>query len=205
MPSDPNTDSPVGQELEVPQSTVNQTGAWVPRFSAYATDIRTVSGVLSKGLFLSPLVASLLLSIGPPWPSKSGVAALTSVEEVFVAILVFVAAEHLSDETFRRGLGKCASASAVFLLIYISLFAIFVRDMPDSGHQDVRGFGYSPAAQRTIGPTYTEDDALRGAGYDPTVIWKPWTVYTVRISVVLTWLLFFCSMSGFVAVFARRR
>ena len=71
--------------------------------------------------------------------------------------------------------------------------------MRDIGN--VKGFRYTEKARMVITRDYTEDEALKGAGYDPTKIWEPWTVNCMRMTLFVSWLLFFGSISISLATF----
>ena len=172
--------------------------AW-GEFARYLADIRTLSSLFGKALFIAPIMGSMVITIGPPWPMLSAVSVLTMLSEVLVSMFVFqrAATRRLSSRLLNRTL----SVSVFCLLSYLLLYAFFVREMPDSKHRDVQGFIYTPAARSVINDTYSESDALRGAGYRPTELWVGWTVFVIRYGVLCTWFLFFCFLSAYLAQF----
>ena len=187
-----------------PQHTLSAGKGWLTEFTDYASDIRSVSGILSKSLFLSPIVAGMLLSFGPPWPSAAGASVLTSLAEVLVAMYVFRWGAGSTKVILDRWLSITIVSSILGLVLYLFLFSFFVRDMPDAKHRDVKGIHYTSTAAQVISPQYSEDAALKGAGYDPTMIWEPWSVFVIRVTIVLAWLIFFCSFSSYMAIFVVR-
>jgi hypothetical protein len=176
---------------------------------SFVKDVKSVGGLVGKGCILAPPAISLLTSFGPPWVSQSGTSTsssvglsfVTSLVEVGVLILVFQEGRSLSIPRLKRWTRYAAVLVALTLVAYLIIQVVFVRDMPDSQHRDLTGFYYTPEARSTITSQYTEQRALRGAGYDPTRIWVPWTVYVMRTTTVVTWLILFSSVAALFGTF----
>jgi hypothetical protein len=45
------------------------------------------------------------------------------------------------------------------------------------------------------------ESLLEGAEWDPFNIWEGWTIYTTRVALLLSWILFFVGIAGCIAVF----
>lgn len=175
--------------------------SWLIAFKTYITDIRSLSSLFGKGIFLVPIITGLIFNLGPPWPAKTGVTFLTTLAEILISMYVFQRAFKAKKDYLSKWLNITIALTVFSLLAYLLTFSFFVRDMPDSDNKDVRGIYYTPQARAVINEQYTEEKALRGAGYEPTVIWVPWTVYLMRVVVIIFWLVFFCSLSSYIALF----
>ena len=169
-------------------------------FFKYITDFRNVGALIGKGALAAPIV-SLIYNVGPPWPSRIAIPILTSMMEVLILIYVFQFWKPLSKTRKQRRMKLSLIAAVLSFLLYFWLFGSFIFNAPDARHRDVRGLIYTEAAESVIDTTYPEQDALKGAGFDPTRIWKPWTVYLMRFLVLVSWLVFFASISVYLATF----
>ena len=52
-----------------------------------------------------------------------------------------------------------------------------------------------------VGPGRSLEKLLEGAEWDPFNIWEGWTIYTTRVALLLSWILFFVGIAGCMAVF----
>jgi len=88
-------------------------------------------------------------------------------------------------------------------MAYILLHAFFVDDAPDSRHQEAAGFIVRPEIQKVLDqePETTIRDLWKGAEYDPTAVWVPWTVYSVRSVLIFSWFGLFGGLSFVASAF----
>ena len=126
---------------------------------------------------------------------------LTSIMELFVLIYVFQFWKSLSKARKERRMKISIIPTALCFLIYFWLFSAFVFNAPDVSHRDVKGLVHTEAARSVISKEYPEQEALKGAAYDPELIWEPWTVNLMRVLLLVTWLSFFAAISIFLATF----
>lgn len=147
---------------------------------------------------LGPIIA-LLAALGPPWPSASAATALTSVLQLIILICAYV----FWKTGNKRRMKLSVYAILASLLLYIGLYAMRVFNAPDTSHRDVKGICYTDQARKLISSSYSEEQALKEAGYEPTKIWRPWTVQFMRLSVLVCWLVFCSSLIAFTASFGQ--
>lgn len=169
-------------------------------FFRFVSDFKSVSALVGKAALLAPFI-DLLLNIGPPWPGKTSVPALTTLTEVFVLIYIFQFYTPLAKRRLEKRLRSFFIVIIACFLAYISLYSFFVYEAATTKQRDVKGFIVREAIQRILGPNRTLERALEGAEWDPLVIWEGWTVYTMRISLLVAWILFFVGIVGCIAVF----
>lgn len=169
-------------------------------FLAFVKDFKSISGLIGKGALIAPIL-SLVFNVGPPWPSRIATPILTSLIELLVLTYIFQFWAPLSKKRKERRMKASCISVVISFLVYFWLFGSLVFDAPDARHRDVKGIGYSHAAELVISDSYTEKDALKGAAYDPTKIWQPWSVYLMRLLVLTAWLVFFASVSVYIATF----
>lgn len=177
--------------------------SWQQNLAAYGRDIHSLYALFGKGAMLAPPIGSLILYLGPPWPAHMAVVTVTLIAEILVTLHVFARAQDMDQmQHLNRAAFRALWATGAFFVLFVALFAFFVRDMPDASSRDTTGLRYTDAARRVIHiPDFTETQALNGAGNDPTVIWLPWTVYMMRIALLISWLCAFCSLSAYFAWF----
>jgi len=131
--------------------------------------------------------------------------ALTTLTQVLVVIYVFQFYESLSQQRLKRYLRLFFLLLVGCFAIYFSLYSLYVFESlpedPSSKTRDVKGFILKPDIQKILLPDRTEDDLLRGSEWDPFVIYEAWTIHTMRLSLLLAWILCFVGISGVIAVF----
>jgi hypothetical protein len=174
------------------------------KFFRYITDFRSVAALAGKASLLAPFVP-LLSNVGPPWPNRAGVIALTTLAQMLVVIYVFQFYASLPQQRLKRYLRLFFLLLIGCFVIYFSLYSLYVFESlpedPSSKSRDVKGFILKPDVQKILLPNHTEDELLKGSEWDPFVIYEPWTIHTMRLSLLLAWILFFVCISGIIAVF----
>jgi len=169
-------------------------------FFRFVSDFKSVAALIGKAALLAPFI-DLLLNIGPPWPTRTGVPALTSLAEVFVLIYIFQFYTPLSRKRLENRLRKFFILTIVCFIFYISMYSFFVYEATTTKLRDVKGFIVRPEIQKIVGPNRTLDRVLEGAEWDAERVWETWTVHTMRISLLLAWILFFVGIAGCIAIF----
>lgn len=169
-------------------------------FFRFVSDFKSVAALIGKAALLAPFV-DLLLNIGPPWPARTAVPALTTLTEVFVLIYIFQFCTPLSKKRLERRLRSFFILLVACFIIYISLYSFFVYEIPLTKSRDVKGFVVRPGIAKILGPDRTIERALEGAEWDAFEIWEGWSVQTMRISLVLSWILFFVGIASSIAIF----
>jgi hypothetical protein len=87
------------------------------------------------------------------------------------------------------------------LVFYLALFAFFTYPAPSNAHREAKGLLLQPRIAAILDETFTLDDAIEGEGYDPLRIWEPWTVHTMRVALLCTWLALFAAITMALANF----
>ena len=171
-------------------------------FWAFAADFRSMTAWVAKGAVAAPFI-DIILGFGPPWPSRTGVPVLTCLVEILVLIYAFQFWKVMAKYQQEFRLRTSFVLIVVTFLLYIALFAFFVYEAPEAPYREVKGFLYQPYVHDIMNKdkTYTEQKVLIDSGYDPIIIWKPWTVYLMRIVVLITWILFFTALSTSISSF----
>ena len=177
-------------------------------FFSFVADFKSVVGLIGKAALIAPF-ATLLLNIGPPWPGKTSVPALTSLCEVLVLMYVFQFHASLSKKRLNARLRQFFLAVVGTFVVYVFLYSFFVIDIPLDSTRDVSGFVVQPrVTQLLTAPGATIDTVLEGMEWDPFRVWEPWTIRVMRVSLLLVWIVFFIGIAGCIAAFAalqRRR
>jgi hypothetical protein len=177
-------------------------GSVLGPFSSYLAEYKKL---LAAGVALgtAPALTELVLGIGPPWPHRRGIILLTSLVAWVVLLWSFSAWRHTAREFLVSRVTACAILAGASLVVYLLLQAFFVDDAPDSRNQGAMGFLLRPQIQKVLAeePETTLKDLWKGAEYDPTVVWIPWTVYLVRSGLILLWMVFFGGLSLLASAF----
>ena len=169
-------------------------------FFDFVSDFKGVAALIGKAALLAPFVG-LLLNIGPPWPGGTGVPALTALAEVLVLIYIFQFFSPLSKKRLEKRLRIFFGIVALWFAVYISFYSIFVIDVPITESKDVAGFVVKPEIQQLLRPGRDVEQLLEGAEWDPFQIWEGWTIKTVRVVLLLSWIFFFIGIAYCIAVF----
>ena len=169
-------------------------------FFRFVSDFKSVASLIGKAAVIAPFLG-LLLNIGPPWPSGTGVPTLTAVAEVFVLIYAFQFYPSLGKRRLEKRLRLFFILVTVCFVLYISLYSFFVYDVPLTNSREVRGFIVRDEVQKIISPQHTIEYWLESAQWDEFRIWEAWTIQTTRTSLLLSWILFFVSLAGCIAIF----
>lgn len=171
-------------------------GSVLGPFSSYLAEYKKL---LAAGVALgaAPALTDLVFTIGPPWPHRRGIILLTGLVAWVVLIWSFSAWRHTGRKFLVSRVTACAILAGASLVVYLLLQAFFVDDAPDSRNQEAMGFLVRPQIQRVLAeePETTLKDLWKGAEYDPTVVWIPWTVYLVRSGLIFLWMAFFGGLS----------
>jgi hypothetical protein len=169
-------------------------------FFGFVSDFKGVAALIGKVALIAPFT-TLLLNIGPPWPTRTAVPALTSLCEVFVLIYIFQFFTPLTKKALGKRLRLFFLLLVGSFILYISLYSFFVFDIPLTKDRDLKGFIVQPAIAQLVGPGRSLENLLEGAEWDPFNIWEGWTIYTTRVGLLLSWVLFFVGIAGCIAVF----
>jgi hypothetical protein len=166
-------------------------------FFRFVGDFRSVAALMGKAALLAPFV-DLLLNIGPPWPGKTGVPALTTLAEVFVLIYVFEFFTPLSRKRLQTRLRVFFIILVGSFALYIALYSFSVFHGKDA--RKVAGFIYLPLVRQTY-PNHTREQLLPLFAHNPELLWRAWTVYTMRVTLLLAWVLFFVGIVSCIGIF----
>jgi hypothetical protein len=170
------------------------------KFWSYIADVQSLVGWAGKGALLAPLV-SLVTDIGPPYPSRLSVPVLTCLLLVLWLIYIFTFWQSLAKRKLEHRLKVSLILIVPCIISYFLLFNFFVVGAPDESNRVVTGFWLTDQAKSVVGSDYSALKALQGAQYDPTRIWRPWTVYLTRLILLIAWTLSFAAISSYLASF----
>src|SRR5437764_4808903 len=161
-------------------------------FAAFLKDFKSVSAILGKAALLAPFL-TLVVNIGPPWPEKARVP-ITALFQLFALMYAFEFWHPRGKARLKKTLRWSFAIFGVAFVLYIALFTSFTYPAPSYEHREAKGLIKQPAVAEILTPTYTIDDAVAGSGYDPFLVWEPWTVYLMRIVLLSSWLILFVSI-----------
>src|SRR5262245_64990869 len=113
-------------------------------FFSFVSYFKSVAALVGKTAIIAPFI-TLVLNIGPPWPTRTAVPALTSLCEVFVLIYVFQFFTPLSRKRLALRLRLFFVLLVLSFIVYVSLYSFFVFDIPLNKERDVKGFIVQPA------------------------------------------------------------
>ncbi len=168
-------------------------------FTRFVRDFRsiTVSLVFGGGA----LVLSLVLPFGPPWPTVNRAAAFAAIVTAFAMAVSFTISKTLTRPRLRAVFISIVVALVACLIAYALLHSFFVYDA--GGYEVVGGFLLSPHVPQVLdqNPGWSLGDVLRGAEYDPTSVWRGWTVSFVQVSLLLSWLGICAATSAAISAF----
>jgi hypothetical protein len=192
----------------MPLPPTNSSG--LREFWEIITDIHNVGSWMVKGVLVVPLV-DVITAIGPPWPP--GIVFITPIVEVVALIYIFEywwpeAWDKAKVEAFYRRRMRGALAIIILsLTLYILLLAFLSYSPPWERNRFAKGFSLTPTAQVGVDSGISPDTILRQNNWDPTTVWTSSSIHVTEIAFLLTWLLFFVSLSLYVGTFvlAQRR
>jgi hypothetical protein len=150
---------------------------------------------LSSLVVLLAVAVAEFSSLMPPYPS--GISAVTTVIGlVALAITVWLAP---SWSTFARRtlLIAAASGAGVASVAYAVLLVFFTYKVPASGVRSVKGF----VCKSDLLKSYQEacpflgNEHLRNIQWSAEALWQSWSIDLIRVSLILTWLVAFFSLS----------
>jgi hypothetical protein len=167
-------------------------------FKEFIADFRSVSGWAGKGAIAAPL-ADFVISIGPSWPR--GMPIITALAELVVLICVFEYWSQSAREKQRRRMKLLLGLLIAMTGGYLALTSQFTFEHPKTKDLVVHGWQLRPEARALLRPGDTPYSLLSGAEYNTDRIWTHGSTTTMRLAVVSTWLLAFCSLAGLLAVF----
>jgi hypothetical protein len=188
-------------------STLDQMSPRTPlsEFWEFAGDFKSVSAWVAKAAVAAPLT-DILLNIGPPWPSRIGVAILVCIVEVLVLMYSFEfwrnASPAVKDVRRVMRLGLCAVF--VSFIAYVCIFAGYVVDADDAWHREVIGYEYHKQIAELVesDPSkYTPQELMSRFEFKAMSIWTPFSVTSMRVCVLITWMLLWVCLSVVVAAF----
>ncbi len=150
-------------------------------------------------LALLPIIAltfilDQLFSLEPPWPNGS------TYITAFLELCVVFAAYYVDIRSKKKLLVyQRWSILVMFALFigYFSTYAFFVYDDPSLSNAIIGGFRCTEDAVLVVEAMASEScprlsfELLASAGYDPELLWEPWSIKIVEISMFAMWSMFF--------------
>lgn len=178
-------------------------------FWLFAKDFKSASAWVAKAAIAAPL-ADILLNLGPPWPSRVGVAILVCIVEVIVLMWSFEFWKH-GETTIAevRKVMRWSLIGAAFIVVpYLWLFASYVEDAPNWWTRVVIGTTYHEEIGEMVheDPSkYTTRELLERFERQPERIWTKDSIIKIQVILLACWLLFWIALSCYVAAFVTLR
>ena len=175
-------------------------------FKNFVKGFRSVSAYASvsagAGTVAVPL-AAIIAKLSPPWPPGSGVIVITLVAELLVLIWIFQTSLKIKQTQLKRRMKSALIILCLGFLAYDFLYASFTGSLPKGKGRYVKGFVLQPITKQLIAedPTYSADEALKGAEYDTEKIWVGWSINTMSIVLLVLWIVSFAELAIFVGSF----
>jgi hypothetical protein len=174
-------------------------------FGSFVGDFQDLSAIIAKIAVFLPL-ADLAVNFGPPWPSRIVVDCLMCLLNGLVLMYSF--------EFWKNGKPALVDIRTAFrvgmllfviaLVLYSTLFAVFIVDADDQWHREVIGWNYHKhiAALVDANPSlYTPTELLERFERDPMNIWTRGTVIVARLGTLFAWLFVVSSWALILASF----
>lgn len=170
-------------------------------FRKFILDFNSLTSWLAKGIILAPFL-TIVYSLGPPYPNLTAVCLLTSLLQLLCLMYVFTFWNSLNQKKLQRLFKINILLFCVGLILYILLFQFFTKQAGSPTDLEVIGFVVKQEINDILASNFTIDNAFEGDSYDPTKIWEPWSVYTMRTVLLIAWLLMFNCITLTIALFS---
>lgn len=153
------------------------------------------------GSAVFPLLASLS-GLAPP---LTGITLLTSLLTLVGIVIAFQFLDGKSRRLVNMAMLVSLLALFIALGLYLFLYSSFVFEIPGRKEKIVLGCGWSSvtllaAPAYGINPEYgcpgQYEAALRGSGYNSSVVWVSSSVGGMKLVLSVVWLIIFLGLSG---------
>ena len=174
-------------------------------FLNFAKDFRIIFGYII-GLGGAPWLLEYVFKIGPPWPGPASVSAFTSIVIWLTLFWSFTSWEKIQQIELTKLVRRFCIIAFIMLCFYALFTTWFVKpasDSQDFKYREAVGFILRDQIIQVMidNPDKTVDKLFYGAGYDPFMIWKAWTVNLTRSGILILWFFLFGSLSFVISVF----
>ncbi len=177
-----------GENEDVPKSS-----SVLGPFRAFLDEYRTLLAAMA-GIGATAAVTSTVTALGPPWPSRGGVAALTAITSMVLLAWTFLSARHHPKSWYLRRMKIAVASTAVFAAAYFLLWSSVIYETPKGAV--VGGFSLRHDVQLVMDQDgLTADQLLSGAESDPESVWDRGSIARARVAVLAGWVAFFGSVS----------
>jgi len=154
----------------------------------YLKDLTRVLAI-GGGFASIPLLAALA-KLEPPWPP-----AISYVSALFVLVSSLVAWEWTRQSQRQRRRAWVMSGAAMMiagLLLYLTLYSMFVESSSGSNVRVVRGYQCTRNAAKVYGSECPNlpRDALRNSEWVAAELWTRGSITLVRLALTASWILF---------------
>jgi hypothetical protein len=177
----------------------------IAEFKHMIADFSDVGALAAKVAVVLPL-AGLAVKLGPP--PVTSVSVLSSLAEFLVLVWAFHFWFELPPIARSRRMKIAVVCFSIALMLSLALMDMYTLSSGVGGERVVKGFDLQDYVKPHLGVEFADaDDALRAARFDAAAVWQQWSVTTVHVILIALWLLMFCSLTAFLALFviARRR
>jgi hypothetical protein len=161
-------------------------------------DLRHVSGWLVKGALATPIVVAWI-KVGPPPSMLMGL--LATCAQILTIITVFDAWNNGKKRRLQKLLPYAILAFFVTLFFSTSLLYLFSYVPPGRELRIVEGFVLRNDIKEVLTETYTAQDALRDAEYDPYQVWQNWSVVSTVVVLCALWTFAFSALATALTIF----
>ncbi len=170
-------------------------------FRKFILDFNSLTSWLAKGAILAPFL-TIVYSLGPPYPSLTAACIITSLLQLLSLMYVFTFWSKLNQNKLQRLFKINLLLFCLGFILYILLFQFFTKPAGSQTDLEVTGFVVKQEIKEILASDFTIDDAFEGSSYNPIKIWEPWSVYTMRTILLVSWLLMFTCITFSIALFA---
>jgi hypothetical protein len=167
-------------------------------FKRVAADFTDLGALAIKFAVAAPFIG-VALKIGPP-PAQT-VSTLTCMTEVLALIWTFHFWSFLSAAQQKLRMRLALGLFCLFLLGSITGTEAFTISPGPGRDRVVEGYELHAATQRLIGPTFSPEDALRAAQFDPSEVWTQRSITVIHSGLIVCWIAAFTAITIYLSLF----
>lgn len=157
------------------------------------------------GLCLGLPFAGLWAQVSPPWPR--GVAPVTVAIEIAAIAFSYQLLRAAPHRTLHRVWLAASLALGIILAVYLGLVSYFTYETPATKQFWAKGFVCTAEAMLVYKDKCPDlgIDELKDAEYEAERLWTALSVTTIRVSLVMSWLLGFTALGLLVGSFVAQQ
>lgn len=160
----------------------------------YLRDLIKILGI-GAGFASIPMIVAFA-GLEPPWPPAIG-----PVSSALILLSALAAWEWTRSGTVKKRRSwflVSVLAVLVGLILYLTLYSLFIEPTPGGTERIIRGYTCTEEA-KLVFPTQCPDlprEALRDAEWEAAVLWTRGSITVVRMGLAISWLIFIAGLVG---------